>query len=491
MPPKQRVRVVQGSCWPCKKRRIKCDLGRPTCTRCGLVGAPCDYNSRLIRWSTRPVVPQQQLQLQHSPRAVSASSASVSSRSESPLPLPVPVPLPPPGASLAVYEKRALDYFHGRFWPLLTTSSEPCAPPIPVALEHRVVLLATCVLADAHRWLQDGRNSRSVLNVKRAECLAALRAEVDGCCKSASGEDGPLSMLLFAVLLLYFHDGFLECAGSSASTCSHRDGVLAIVDRLGGLETLLNTGPDPLHLLLSEFASADLATAMLKGRPPAFPPSVWDCVDDGPVWWGRDSLGRHSLSAVFREIASMAFHVDALARSADEFSLATIRQFEAALQPMYAPIAVENLDEPASPATTTTPPPTAEQDLEATHAYALIRTFQHAGLIYLYRAVCGLSVGHPLVQQHAQSCLDCIFGIRRPSKVLNCLVLPLCIAGAHAEDAKRRKGVRNTVVAIYDEIRFASVHAVGAALDAIWKADTSGMTWGDMFAGLNEQVIVL
>ncbi|KAH6888539.1 fungal-specific transcription factor domain-containing protein [Thelonectria olida] len=455
---KQRVRVVQGSCWPCKKRRIKCDLTKPVCMRCGLVGAACDYSARLIRWSTRPAVTVPPIY-------------HITSRDEQ------------LAASLAVYEKRALDYFHGRFWPLLTTATEPCTPPILVALEHRVVLLATCVLADAHRWLQDGRNSRSILNVKRLECLAALRVEVDDCC--AKG-DGPLQTLLFAVLLLYFHDGFLECTEVSASTLSHRDGVLAIVNRLGGPEAVLDTGQDPLHLLLSEFASADLATAMLKGKTPSFPPNIWDCVDKGPVWWGRDSLGRHSLSAVFKEISNMAFYVDSLSRMCEEFSIARIRQFEAALQPMYAPLAVEDLDSPGSESTEP-----ADKDLEATHAYALIRTFQHAALIYLYRAVCGLPVHHPLVQQHTQSCLDCIFGIKRPSKVLNCIVLPLCIAGAHAEHVKQQKGVRNMVAIIYDEIRFASVHSVNAALDSIWKSDPSNMTWSDMFTGLNPQAIVL
>lgn len=455
---KTRVRVVEGSCWPCKKRRIKCDLTKPVCLRCDLIGAACDYNTRLIRWSTRPVVSVPPIY-------------QVTSRDEQ------------LAASLAVYEKRALDYFHGRFWPLLTTATEPCTPPILVALEHRIVLLATCVLADAHRWLQDGRNSRSMLNVKRLECLAALRVEVDNCCTKG---DGQLQILLFAVLLLYFHDGFLECIGSSASTSSHHDGVLAIVDRLGGIAAVLDTGQEPLHLLLSEFASADLATAMLKGRPPCFPPSVWEAIDKGPAWWGQDALGRNSLSSVFREISSMAFYLDATSTMCEEFSISRIRLFEAALQPIYAPLAVEDLDSPGAE-----PEDPGDKELEATHAYALIRTFQHTALIYLYRAICGLAIHHPLVQQHTQSCLDCIFGIKRPSKVVNCIVLPLCIAGAHAQTPKQQREVRNMATIIYDEIRFASIHSVSSALEAIWKSEIPNMAWVEMFAELNPQAIIL
>ncbi|KAM5342183.1 hypothetical protein ACJ41O_015214 [Fusarium nematophilum] len=457
---KTRVRVVEGSCWPCKKRRIKCDLAKPVCSRCIKIGASCDYNTRLIRWSTRPAV-------------TVPAIYQITSRDEQ------------LAASLAVYEKRSLDYFHGRFWPLLTTASKPCAPPTLIALEHRVVLLATCVLADSHRWLQDGRNSRSILNVKRMECLAALREEVDECCAK---EDGPLQILLFAVLLLYFHDGFLECAQSSSSTSSHRDGVLAIVDRLGGMTAVLGTGQDPLHMLLSEFATADLARAMLTGQAPSFSPSIWEVVGRGPVWWGRDTLGYCSLSSVFQQISHMAFYLEATTHMIEEFSIEQIRIFEAALRPTYAPLAIEDLTSSPSPSENGS----VECDSESAQAFSLVRIFQHSALIYLYRAICGLPANHALVQQHTQSCLDCIFSIKRPSKILNCSVLSLCIAGAHSQDPKQQGGVRGVAAFIYDEIRFAAVQSVTAALEAIWKRSSEeNLTWTEMFAHLNPQAIIL
>ncbi|CEF78811.1 hypothetical protein FGSG_03912 [Fusarium graminearum PH-1] len=459
--PKARVRVVEGSCWPCKKRRIKCDLAKPTCSRCVKVGAACDYNQRLIRWSTRP--------------AVTVPAIYQIATADEQL-----------AGSLAVYEKRSLDYFHGRFWPLLTTSTKPCAPPTIIALRHRVVLLATCVLADSHRWLQDGRNSRSILNVKRAECLAALRAEVDGCC---SKDNGSLQTLLFAVLLLYFNDGFLECAPTSSSTSSHRDGVLAIINQLGGMTAVLGTGQDPLHMMLSEFATTDLTRAILTGQPPSFPPTIWEVVDRGPVWWGRDTQGYCSLSTVFQEMSSMAFYIQSTTNMTEEFSIERVRVYEAALRPTYAPLAVEDVSSPrASPVNQ----PPIECDKESAQAYSLVRLFQHAALIYLYRAVCGLPVNHPLVQQHTQSCLDSIFSIQKPSKVLNCAVLPICIAGAHSQCPKEQKMVRTFAGFIYDEIRFASVHSVIAVLEDIWKrAPNETMTWNEMFMNLNDQALVL
>lgn len=453
-----RVRTVEGSCWSCKKRRIKCDLTKPSCQRCSLVGASCDYNTRLIRWSTRPTVNVPAIY-------------QIASRDEQ------------LAASLAVYEKRALDYFHGRVWPLLTTASEPCAPPTLVALEHRVVLLATCVLADSHRLLQDGRNSRQGLNLKRLECLAAVRSEVDGCC---NGSDGTLLTLLFAVLLLYLHDGFIECTEKSASTASHHAGVLAILDRLGGMHSALNCCPDSMHMLLSEFASADLTAAMLQERAPAFTPDTWDIIDQGAVWWGRDPLGRCSLASVFKEMSRMAYYLAATTNMLEEFSMDRIRIFEAALRPVYAPLTAQDLDN-----TLVADEPLTENDIEAVNAFTLIRAFQHTALIYLYRAICGLPTLHALVQQHVQSCLDCIFEVKRPSKVLNCVIFPLCVAGAHAQSERHQKAVLNMINYIYDDMRFGSISSVSTALNAIWKSESQNMTWSELFADLTPHALVL
>lgn len=193
--PANRIRIVKGSCWPCKKRRVKCDLYKPTCRRCVSAGTACDYNSRLIRWSTRPSggVPRDGVHL-----------SSV--------------------VSLDGCERRALDYFHRRVWPLLSTSKEPCAAPTPVALEHRVVLLAACVLSDSHRRLQDGGSrGQDTLSKRRLECLAAVRTEIAGCCVDVQGT-GPLVVLLFAVILLYFDDG--ECKSSQKIPRSSSFGML-------------------------------------------------------------------------------------------------------------------------------------------------------------------------------------------------------------------------------------------------------------------------
>ena len=313
-----------------------------------------------------------------------------------------------------------------------------------------------------------------------------VRAEVDSCC--VRGDDDGLLTLLFAVLFLYLADGFMECTNKSASTWSHHTGVLAILDRLGGLETMLKTGPEALRMLLSEFASAELTAAVIQGRRPSFAPAVWDTIDQGSVWWGRDPMGRCSLASVFKEMSGIAFYLDDTAHGLQELSMDQVRIFEHALRPVYAPLSVQDLDSVDGCDDKSS---VSDEDAEAFHAFTLMRAFQHGALIFLYRALCGLPALHPLVQQHVQSCLDSIFEIHRPSHVLNCVIFPLFVAGAHAKTASQRTAVLDMVKLIYDDMRFASVQSVSRVFDDIWQNQVQNISWTDMFAPLSPHALVL
>lgn len=463
--PAGRIRITKGSCWSCKKRRVKCDLTKPACRRCASAGTPCDYNSRLIRWSTRP-----------SGRVPPPACGIVIPRGEVRLTV-----------SLDVCERRALDYFHRRVWPLLSTSEEPCAAPTPVALEHRVVLLAACVLSDSHRRLQDG-GAHDAPGTRRVECLAAVRTEIAGCCVDVRGT-GPLVVLLFAVILLHFDDGYVGCTLKSAATSSHHSGILAILERLGGIRAALDKAPEPLHMLISEFATTDLTTAIIRGRPPSFEPAVWDLIDQGPVWWGRDPLGRVTLASVFREMASMSLYLQATTTMAQEFSIERVRQFEAALRPVYAPLTIEDCDGQSTASEGSEALSAVE--MEAVHAFTLIRAFQHAALLYLYRAVCGLPTRHALVQQHVKSCLACIFEIPRQAKVINCVIFPLFIAGAHSVSTEEQRAVLDMTDVLYDGMRFASIEAVKSVFNRVWFSDSTNQSWFDVFHHLGPHTLVL
>lgn len=350
------------------------------------------------------------------------------------------------------------------------------------------MLLTTCLLADSHRFLQDGLGSAEHLNNQRMECLAAVRSDIAECCTStvAKRQDQSLITLLFAVLFLYIDDGFMECMRRHASTWSHHAGVLAVLNSMGGMEKMLSTGPEALQMLLSEFASADLTTAVLQTRRPELPPSTWDAIDRGAVWWGIDDQRSYSLASTFKVMSEIAFYIESIANGTDTLSMDRIRDFEMELQPRFAPISAKDLHLAGSSTTD------SEDEGESLQLLTLLRAFQHGALIYLYRALCGLPAFHPLVQQHVQSCLAAILEIPLHAHTLNCVIFPLCIAGAHAETEKQRESVLITVNMVHENMKFAAVQLVKMLFDELWSShETRDLTWKEMFAKLGPHVLIL
>lgn len=276
-PPKRR-RTVEGSCWPCKQRRVKCDLQKPCCRRCITSKTEdCSYDKVLLRWKKRPAktVPECQLQL--------SSGHALN------------------GLDLAVNERKALDYFQACLWPLLSTAHDPCPPPVALALRSQPVLQALCVFAEEHRALQGTGSSKQALNKRRAHCLAAIRNHLGG----GTPEKNALSALLVAVLLLYFLEGYVNCTRDDASTHCHFSGALAIINALGGFEATWSSSDRITRMLLSEFASTDLTDALLQDRPPSFPAIVWNCMEARSVWW-QTVPGSTSLGSVLSILADMS-----------------------------------------------------------------------------------------------------------------------------------------------------------------------------------------
>lgn len=463
----RRLRTVPGSCWPCKQRRVKCDTQKPACGRCLDAGALCNYGKLLVRWKA-PTDPRM------ATNAMSAPSMSIKDPYE---------------PWLAVSQRRALEYFQVCAWPLLFTSSEPCQPPIDLALNSRPVLLTMCVFADAHRWPIPRSDETALLQQTRVKCLSAVRQDVrqylDLTTAPNPSTDDLFASLVLAVLLLYFLDGYLDCTEQSALINCHRAGVKAVLEHMGRLNAILSGATIDQNMLLSEFASTDLTYAMLHGQSPSLPVKIWAQLDKGPVWWEKPRYATTSLASTMAIMAEMAFYRDAVRNQRDELSLDKVQDFEARLQIQFPPLSETDLLDPELgeiPETETGP---------AMNADALCRAFQHAALIYLYRAICYLPPRHGRVQAHVHACLECIQGMTDQAKAQKCAVFPLYVAGAHTFLNDHRCLVLERLESIHSVLRFQTVASVSSALEALWGSERQTGTWFDMFAELNPSALVL
>lgn len=454
--PVKRQRIVEGSCWQCKQRRIKCDLQKPLCGRCRVSkNDNCSYDKVLLRWKDHPTK-----------SLPNPGSRLIKEHTLGELPL-------------AINERRALDYFKARLWPLFSTVHEPCPPPIALALQSQPVLQALCVFAEEHRALQERGSSKQTLERRRLHCLAVIRGQL------VHGANGitSLSALLVAVLLLYFLEGYVNCTNDDASTQCHLAGALAIINTLGGFDTAWSASDRISRMLLSELASTDLTDALLQDRRPSFPATIWQRMESGFVWW-ESVPGTNSLGAVFLTMAEMSFYHHKL-QDGGEATNDETQAFERALQPTYSILSnMSGLDLRNDARKEVFDP-------EAAASLSLVRAFQHTGLIYLYSAILKIPTKHFLVQQHVHACLECIQGMDTTSKAQNCALFPLYVAGAHAIAQRHRICVTDTLDLIYTNLRFQSVLSIQSALQELWQPNRSPCTWIDIFQNNAVRTLVI
>lgn len=451
--PPKRQRTVEGSCWACKQRRVKCDLQKPACRRCLASNSECCYDKVLLRWDARR-----------------SRTTQVPSPTVGPLSFQTP---------LAVTEKKALDYFRGRLWPLLSTSDQPCQPPMSAAMQSQPVLQAACIFAEAHRAMNNRAGSNQALINRRVHCLAGIRS----CLVDNTVPKSALQALLLAVLLLYHSDGFVDCLQPYASTQSHHAGVVAIVNSLGGFESVFKEVNQETSMLLSEFATTDVLNAILRGSRPSFSHVVWGDIEAGPVWWDTARHGSVTFASVFGVMTELAHYAQDV-KQANAPITNRVDYFEHALHPAYT----SSKDFTASDMKD--PYDDEGSQKAAVYSQALCRAFQYAAKIFLYRAVCFLPASHVLVQQYVHACLACITSMEIDSKAHNCTLFPLYVAGAHALDPIRRRNVSERLDAVQHGLGFESVLAIRQALDQLWQSDQQ-LSWTETFQNLAQGTLVL
>ncbi|KAL6229150.1 hypothetical protein BDW75DRAFT_235418 [Aspergillus navahoensis] len=290
-------------------------------------------------------------------------------------------------SNLAEHERKALEYFQ---------------------FVSRSVLLSMCELAEARRAGKEERLSpgAEVMPTKRLNCLTSVRKQ-------------------------------LEDSACDTKSLSHRVGVRAIIENLGGFCAFYQQDHSDVHMLLSQFALTDLTRVLLDDRPPCLPASIWLHIEHSIT----------TLASIFHSMAEMAFYRQSLQE--------------------------ENCVELSMEQTAHLVKESGVR--EAVQPLAFARAFEHSALIYLYRAICGLPARHFLVQQHAH----------------NCIVFPLYVAGAHVFHAEQQRFIMHKLDDIYQALNFDSLLSIRTALEDLWLSPQQEGSWAHIFSRLGQDVLVL
>ena len=206
----KRKRTAEGSCWPCRKRRVLCDLTRPSCNRCLSRQQLCEYAQNRIRWVDGV-----------------ASRGKLAGRS-------LPIPSSPPLSSLipSVNDDQLLLYFERRVLPRFNLATEPLEFDLASIYHDGVLQRAAAAVAKAH-YAMDGktRSGNDMASTEQTR-LNALRTYREQLTKQV-GSAASMESLFVTNILFCILDGIIEPSDESAAMYYHFNGGKAMLRKLG------------------------------------------------------------------------------------------------------------------------------------------------------------------------------------------------------------------------------------------------------------------
>jgi hypothetical protein len=211
--------MVNGACWTCKQRKIKCDQVKPICARCTLAKREC-------KW-IKPVDKPKIQFVQDTSQAVSESSQAQSRIRRK-------TAISPKNALHDDVETQALAFFVRYYF----LDSEPNGGPKPGLFGHvmpavsssRTSAAAMSVSAVAltvySRWRMDQNLTKAVPQVLGK----AIKSLSDDLQKEDSRRT---DLTLLTTLLLHYHSSFESLIFCKKNTIVHHLGALALVKEFG------------------------------------------------------------------------------------------------------------------------------------------------------------------------------------------------------------------------------------------------------------------
>ena len=421
-----RIRTVEGSCWACKERRVICDLKQPNCDKCTKTGRSCDYARVRLRW-TDCVASRGHLAGKKIPKPITSLSLSQS-----------PV--------LQKDSDHHILYFERELLPRFNISNTIPTVDLNLLARDPILIQSVIAVANAHHTYYN-RESDEKLSLSRIQernnALRVFRQHL-----MTAENDAVNSSLFIANVLLCILDGIVEPSAEKSATHHHLMGGKALLKHWGGMASIFAQKLELPILMLSIFATMDLTHSLLIGDAPFSQPSNWAEFGDSQSWWGNVKSDDNFLEvmSILSQLAKLGNKVYHLNETIPIGNLLSIQ------------MAIEQSN---------------RQDVEpsddlAWAAYCSVYRFTAS--LYLYRALSGLDVDHPLVQKAVAGCMEIIGGTDLTHKLHHCILFPALVIGAHCMDEVQREQIRKSVVQTAAYLSFESLRSFQNFLEQRWVA---------------------
>lgn len=569
MTPK-RVRTVEGSCWACKDRRVICDLQRPQCSRCTSEDQVCEYGKLRLRWcngvaargrfagqnvpvsSSNPseidAVDEKKLMQrekyrkssvngQVSPSMLSSPTLSLSSSPlvstrETSLELVRAIDEDEEEAthslgysstcqllevpSLVTADELML-YFEHIVIDRFNLSTEPVLVDLVAVNKYPALRYSVTAVANAHQQLSYCPGRHDAFLSKRTARLKAIynfRTQLeDPTHHRKSRRVLPLDLFIANVLLCIL-DGVIDPNDESAACHVHYRGGRAILSQWKLHQQLLQRHKRGLPaLMLSCFATMDLAYSLLTGEDQYFRDTTWAHFASSDGWWGVLPPCDPFLDIM--RILSRLAHLGHVVHSGGDIALFSdeLEALSMALRGYITPtdgleplFMVQQTDLFDIKTSRNTQPPLAphllvpmyscEPQLDFDESWTVFcNAYRLAGLIYIYRVFHRLDVSHPLVQQATSYGLRAICESRLKGKLAHCLLFPALVIGAHCRTAPQQKANLTAMRSTAAFLNFGSLRVMETFLQGLWAQRSSSEeeeseSWWECFRPISEKTFL-
>ncbi|KAJ9300344.1 transcriptional regulator family: Fungal Specific TF [Paecilomyces variotii] len=523
----KRIRTVEGSCWPCKDRRVICDLQKPECSRCATSGRACSYSRVRLKWCNG-IAARGRFAGRNGPVSAAAaiatntgtgrrSSPSERSDDESTSVITLSPPANFSVLSATVWEPafvmtadHLMLYFQHELLDRFNVAKDRLQVDVGSACKDPALLQSVTAVANAHHFLYARRSQQHAVWAKKMARLTAIKLFRERLQMSRvrrrqqqlvkTGADGGLDIAsmkdLFVINVLFcILDGIIEPLDEGAATYLHFHGGRAILAQWGFLDQLFRVKKGLSALMLSIFATMDLTHSLLTGETPYFSPGSWTGFAECEGWWGILPPGDQ-----FLEIMAALSHVARLVHQYRSIGMSLPLKDILSVWNTLDPNGSGLMDKsgfvitslPAIPLEPSAPSDTGgPQPLDYDRSWEVFcSAYRQTALIYIYRAVCNLPLTHPCVQEATEVGHRAICETQLAGKLSHCLLFPTLVIGSQCLIPEQQSALRKNLLLTGTFLYFGSIPIMDQFLQDLWSTPDPNVSWWDCFESISRKTFL-
>lgn len=457
----RRNRLTEGSCLYCRKRRLRCDLGQPRCSRCRESDQECQYGTNI------------QLKWVGGMAARGRFAAPDFKKSPSPLEteaIPGPQLSPQPN-SPALQDTDLIAYFNGAVLPRFQIDDRLVHLDFDAVIQDETLQQAILAVAEAHYTQNSKLSSTELVGTRkkaRHRAIESFRHLLD----TDIVQESTAQQLFTINVLLCMLDGVIEPSREYNASICHLRGGFAILSRWKNTSArMLVQGGMQAHLL-SIFTTMDLVHALLKGDKPFFESVTWLMFADTPTWFGclpSDDPFLAILKA-YSEVACLGHTVHESVNGDN-----TLRIVERCLPNILSSFKPLNRQCKLS-----------EGNMHDQNWNTFCSVYRICGLIYIERALRLKNIDDDTVQAQVRSGVEILIDNVLPGMMSHCLVFPVLVIGSHCIHSQDRRAVLEILSPTSSYLSFGSLCLMESFLQQHWANLNLVTTWWECFESISD-----